>query len=610
MSRAATPDTSISIPSAGRDTLHAWTARHGQVLPASQQVAVFLRGTQGTKLIASHPASLQVLPWLAGIAARAIAQREPVAISRHSDEGPAREAIAHPLYQQKTLVGAVVLLRDGAQPVTPDDMASLAASALEFPDLMRQGLGQPAPARDGQRVVLSLMEKTAASRNAKEAAETLAVGLAGHLACERVSVGLRTGRSTTVLANSNSSAVASLTAMAQRPAAAEEIAAAMDEAADQGCTLVNPADPARRLCMLAAHRQLSEVTHAPYLCTVPLVAGGEVVGALLAEKREAAFTPADVALLEQAAATFGTLLHLMHERERPWRQRLSRSLAASLRHAGAGRHRLAALVIGVVLAIVLLSPVDREVMAPVKLEGAVQRIVAAPDDNYLEKVHVRPGDVVKQGQLLLEFTAEDLRVERQRLTAELASREAAAAEAMSKQELAALAVQGAKVRESRAQLELLDQRLARLKVTAPFDAVVIQGDLSNAQGAPTRKGDLLMTLAPADSFRAIVEIDESDVGEVRVGQTGAMVLTALPHDTLPVRVKAVTPLAVVSQGRSYFEVEVDVPSAKSATKAGAAELRPGMRGIARLQSTQRARGAVWAEQAMAWCRLAWWRWVG
>jgi len=219
---------------------------------------------------------------------------------------------------------------------------------------------------------------------------------------------------------------------------------------------------------------------------------------------------------------------------------------------------------------------------------------------------VRPGDVVKAGQLLLEFASADLQVERQRLAAELAGNDAAAGDALARQDRSAMALRVAKVDENKAQLALLDQRLARAKIVAPFDAVVIQGDLTDALGAPARKGDALMTLAPVGDFRAIVEVDDADIAAIRVGQEGAMVLGAMPGGTLNVRVKRITPLAAVAQGRSFFDVEVDVAT----TGTRMQDLRPGMRGIARLNAERGPRGAAWLQSATDGLRLAWWRWIG
>jgi len=237
----------------------------------------------------------------------------------------------------------------------------------------------------------------------------------------------------------------------------------------------------------------------------------------------------------------------------------------------------------------------------------VQRVMAAPGDGYLKQVFVRPGDTVKADQLLVEFAGEDLQVERRRLLAEIAGEEAAAGDAMSKGDRAQLAIHGAKADELKAQLGLVDQRIERSQVKAPFDAVVIAGDLTQALGAPVKKGDTLLTLAPSNGFRAIVEVDDSDIGQVRQGQTGSMVLTALPNQALPLRVQRITPLATLTTGRNVFEIEV----ALARDAAGVVdELRPGMRGVARLQVGEMPIAMLWTRDIVAWLRLASWRWIG
>ncbi len=581
------------------EAIHEWMASHASAAPGHLLTAVFLRGMHEAQLIASHPASQPVTPWLAELAARAIAQREPIVISRHSEHVRAVQGVAHPLYQGEMLVGAAVVLREGGQPLRPEDLGAMQASSARFPQLMAT-TSAPEHVSNLERTVLTMLGKMAGCDSIKDGAEVLALALASKLECDRVSVGMRCDNATSLLASSQSST-------GRKSAHTADVLAAMDEAADQGCTLVHPPDMERRLCLLAAHAQLADRARSLVICTVPLVWRGEVVGTLLVERqRAAAFLPAEIALIELVASSAAPWLQLQRQAEMPWYRHLGLQLTRSSVLFKHGRYHLGALAGMLVLVGVLGWPVEREVTAPVKLEGQTQRIVAAPGDSFLEKVNVRPGDVVKAGQVLLEFASEDLRAERERLQAELGGRDAAAAEAMAKQDLGALAVQSAKVKETQAQIELLDQRLKRMRITAPFDAVVIQGDLANALGAPTRKGDLLMTLAPAGSYRAIVEVDESDIAEVRKGQTGAMVLTALPHSALPLRVKGVTPLATAAQGRSYFEAEVELMPVTPLPS----DLRPGMRGIARLEGAQRARGAVWLEQAHAWCRLAWWRWIG
>jgi multidrug resistance efflux pump len=237
----------------------------------------------------------------------------------------------------------------------------------------------------------------------------------------------------------------------------------------------------------------------------------------------------------------------------------------------------------------------------------VPRVLAAPGDGYLTQVMVRPGDAVAAGQVLVEFAGEDLQIERSRLQAELAGAQAAMGDAMSRHDRAQLAIHSAKSDELTAQLALADQRIERAQMKAPFDAVVIAGDLAQSLGAPVKKGEPLLTLAPSRGFRAIVEVEDADIGQVRRGQDGSMVLTAQPDRALPLRVQRITPLATQADGRNVFEIEVAIEGPAGLPLD---ELRPGMRGIARLHTGELPLALAWTSDVTAWLRLAAWRWIG
>ncbi len=160
-----------------------------------------------------------------------------------------------------------------------------------------------------------------------------------------------------------------------------------------------------------------------------------------------------------------------------------------------------------------------------------------------------------------------------------------------------------RVAEAQAQLALIDEQLARGRITAPFDAMVIDGDLSRSIGAPVRQGDKLLTLATTDAFRVIADIDEVDIGRVAVGQGGELALSSLPWDRHPIVVERIAPLARAVDGRNIFEVEARLLQPP-------AELRPGLLGRAELVVGQRPPLWVWTGQALDRIRLAWWKWLG
>jgi multidrug efflux pump subunit AcrA (membrane-fusion protein) len=166
----------------------------------------------------------------------------------------------------------------------------------------------------------------------------------------------------------------------------------------------------------------------------------------------------------------------------------------------------------------------------------------------------------------------------------------------------ALAQAVAQLEQVRAERALIDQKLGRTRLLAPFDGVVVSGDLSQSLGRPVDKGEVLFEIAPLSSYRLRMQIDERDVSYVEVGQRGSVVLTALLGSTFEVQVTRLTPVSEVSDGRNVFVAEAQLVEANAA-------LRPGMEGVAKIDAGRRSLGWIWTRRALDWVRLAVWRWL-
>jgi hypothetical protein len=138
---------------------------------------------------------------------------------------------------------------------------------------------------------------------------------------------------------------------------------------------------------------------------------------------------------------------------------------------------------------------------------------------------------------------------------------------------------------------------------APFDGVVITGDLTQSLGAPVKKGEALMTVAPEHDFRVMLEVDERDIADVQLGKTGSLALSALPGDTFALEVNRITPVATTAQGRNYFEVEAKL-------KAKTEQLRPGLLGVGKVEAGSRSLLWIWTHRVSGWLRMTVWSWVG
>lgn len=461
-------------------------------------------------------------------------------------------------------------------------------------------------AADPAAIVLRLQAATLAHGAAAEAAAAAATEMAVALGCQRVAIGLRDDAAATRLL--------AVSHQAQAPAEralARALAAAMDEAIDQAATVVHPQPSTGQSGICWAHESLARDHAGPQaaLCSVPLADGGRAVGAIVFERGGSrVFDAAEVALCEHLACLLGPLLELKRRQQRSLPRhaldevRALRDRLLGPGHAGTKTLACALGLLGLAAAVAGVVPADFRITGQARIEGAVQRVLVAPVDGFIEQVHARPGDVVAAGQVLAALSRDELDSERRRWLSQAQQQGQAYAEALARHDRAQLVMALSRGEEARAQLELAEQTLRRARLEAPFAGVVIQGDLSASLGAPVRRGDVLMTVAQGDGHRVIVEVDERDIAGLRVGQPGRMVLAASPAQPLALRIRRITPVAAVVQGRNVFEVE-------AALEGASPPLRPGLRGVARIEAGRRPALWIASHRLVDWLRLQWWSWV-
>lgn len=431
-----------------------------------------------------------------------------------------------------------------------------------------------------------------------EAVTALATELALKLGFDRVSVGLVEHGHASVRAISHSADVF------PKNDAHRLIAAAMDEAIEQAAVLssVEVAGSIPRITL--AHKALARST-GNQVVTIPLANHSEIYGALTFERDATALLDtAGMEDCENIAALLGPVLLLKWMDEHPWYSRLKKDWKWRMRRSGF-RHvlfRMFLYLVLIALVALLFFPVQYNVTAPAKLEGAIQRSLVAPENGFLQQSYVRPGDHVKEGQLLVELADQELLLEKRKWESELAQYQNEYGAALAQADRVQLVVNQSKAEEARSQLELAERKLERSKIVAPFDGIIIKGDLRQSLGAPVQRGDVLLTIAPANEYRLMIEVDEREVADVRVQQTGRLALVALTDKTLPFRVQRITPVATTKDGRNFFEVEATL--ADPLHKA----LRPGLDGVAKIDAGQRPFIWIWTHRMLNAIRMTVWSW--
>jgi RND family efflux transporter MFP subunit len=137
----------------------------------------------------------------------------------------------------------------------------------------------------------------------------------------------------------------------------------------------------------------------------------------------------------------------------------------------------------------------------------------------------------------------------------------------------------ATVERAYAQAELARARLRDATITAPVAGVV--SNISAGVGATVSPGAAIMTLMPPD-MQVVVQADESQVGQLQVGQTANLTVDGFPRDAFTGTVKGIAP--VLDPRTRSVAVQIDVADPQG-------KLRPGMFAQLGIQTGQRP-GAV------------------
>ncbi|MCP3982594.1 MAG: HlyD family efflux transporter periplasmic adaptor subunit [bacterium] len=432
------------------------------------------------------------------------------------------------------------------------------------------------------------------------AATGFATEIATRLECDRVSVGFRQGRKTKVRALSHSAQ------FVKQMNLIRSIGMAMGESIEQNAVLVLPEPPERSGQVLQMHEQLARTHGDGAICTVPFgERDGTPIGAMTFERSANRPFDADtVDLCDVIAAIVGPVLEGKRQNDHLLIVKVWHSFREQFKKLIGPRHVVRKLVAIGIVALVLffsLATGRYRVTAETVLEGEVRRVVVAPFRGYIREAQARAGDIVREGRPLCSLDERDLRLEYSRWSSEREQYAVEHRQAMAERDAAAMNVLGKKMRQAEAQIALLEEQLNRARILAPFDGVVVSGDLSQSLGAPVEAGDVLFEVTPLDAYRLMLKVDEREIGEVHVGQTGELVLSAMPENKLPFTVTRITPVSTSEEGRNFFTVEaaLDEPSER---------LRPGMEGFAKVDVDRRKLIWIWTHEMTDWFRLKAWTW--
>lgn len=562
------------------------------------QAAVVLLENAAEKVfapLAVWPTAMPDMERLGKVIERVLADRRGTVL----DAGAGLQRIAYPLIHEERLLAVVALeLRGSARDASGAFKEIHWASGWLLNLITSGDKAQAVLTRDRLSSVLDNLAVLLRHEDLQHALFESINSLRAHLGCSRASLGLVKGFQVKLKAVSDA---AEFDRHAPMSKAYEE---AMADALDLGYALRADSEVDGLAPKSASVRHVQETSGATSVLVYPLKAGVLTVAVLVLERMDRNWNDADLVWLEAFSGLSTPLIDQRVRSEEGVLRRAQRLVKRIFGRIFGPDHLVWKLgsVALLLLALVMAIPVQYRVSARTVIEGEVHRVVSAPFDGFLLEAGVRPGDTVTKNDVMARLDDRDLRMEASKWASEYDQHTNRLLEAMVKHDQPAVAQIESQVAQSKAQLDLVQQKLARSVLRAPFDGVVVSGDLSQQLGASVEVGKRLFEVAPLDSYRVILQVDERDVRFVQLGQPGTIVMTGLAGDPMDFKVNAITPVATAEDGRNFFRVEASLAGDMP-------RLRPGMEGVGKVQTEKRSLWWVLTHELTDWLRLGLWRWM-
>jgi hypothetical protein len=579
-----------------------WIGLQCGFIAAVRGVVATLKDDGSPQVLATWPEGIEAIEMLPCIVAAA-EQRHGIVREAEASGGPGPPGVflSYPILRGERAIGAAAVELVGH---IPADLRRATRQLQWGVAWLRERLLADFVAEGERRrrtsvVALEVLASTLTADDSAAACRTLATALAHEFGCERVSIGfLRSG----------SIRVAEISHTAQfgrHMNTVRLIGDAMDEAVDQRAGLLYPA-AADSPDTMRAHAALAAAHNSRGILTIPMVARHRFIGAVTFEHKGESFDADAVSVLDGVVCALAPILEIMRRDERWLIKRIIDAIerqCALLFGPGESGRKLAVVATLAMAAFAYWATDMYRVTGDAVIEGRIQRSVVATFNGFIKEAPARAGDTVIAGQTLAVLDDRDLTLERLRWVTERQRKVFERERAIGERNRADVNITGAEIAKAEAQVRLVDEQMARSRISAPFEGIVVSGDLTQQIGAPVQRGQVLFEVAPLDSYRVILEIDESQIDDIRLDQPGRLVVTSLPHDVFQIIVSKITPVAKAHDGRNFFHVEARLTDP-------APQLRPGMQGVAKLDVSRRRIVWTWGRTFINWLTLSAWRWFG
>lgn len=500
-------------------------------------------------------------------------------------------------------IGALALVV--ARPTTDDVSQPLAVldALAQIASHLAESLGQHRSSRHGRSAdePNQALTQAAESNSTEELAFAITNSLRNKLGCEQVAIGLVVRGRIEILS------ISGLDGVAAQSHGVIHIRSSMEECLDADKPIVQQAQEKGASAPMARgyrlHQRWQAAVNGDAIASIPLHAQNAVAAILTLRRRpDQPFTIEHIEKIQKTVEPYAAALLLTRRATRGLLRHTIDSIHSAktiLTGPGHRARKLAAAILAMVAGWFVFGAVPYTLTVPCTVNPLRANVVAVPFDGTLLTAAAVEGDRVTAGQVLCELDSRDLQQQRNELLAEIAVFEREKDHATAARDPAGAQLALARQELARTRLQIADSRLERSVIRAPFDGIVVAGDLRKQVGNVVTRGQALFEVAPLSGWHIQLEIPETDVDEVAAGMTGTFVPHARPETQQTFQVARVGLHAELRNERNVYIAEVD-------THLPFAWMRAGMEGVAKVHAGRRPVWWVALHRAIDYVRLNVW----
>lgn len=229
------------------------------------------------------------------------------------------------------------------------------------------------------------------------------------------------------------------------------------------------------------------------------------------------------------------------------------------------------------------STEESGVLASGQIEAGQTAVISTRVMGSISRIHVKAGDKVAKGQLLVSIFNADILAQRAQADAAISEAKAAAAvsakdverfkqlyqsQSASAKELENVTLQhqsiSSKLETALQMRNQVNAMLAYTRITAPFSGVITKKFMD--EGSMANPGMPLLALEQSGNFQAVVSVPESDIAKIKQGATVNLTVKSLGI-TFPGTISEISPSSQFTGGQ--YGVKVAINDSKSlGIKAG------------------------------------------